>query len=202
MISLFMKKIMTKKYGKVTASELIKKAKPQYKKMILEAEDIGDKNPMASNIYMSFVFMAIWKVADGAITPMDMHEMTKELMGMSIVKKVYSSGNLNKPENMEKLRNQLTKSKDWADSHPKYRNKTWDFNFDKNLKGGEISYYFTRCPLNDYARAHGYMEILPIMCEIDFLTAKLIHAKLYRHETLAGGGDKCDYKYVGDGDEK
>lgn len=36
------------------------------------------------------------------------------------------------------------------------------------------------------------------MCDVDFLTAKLMHFKLHREQTLAGGGKVCDYWYVGD----
>ena len=59
-------------------------------------------------------------------------------------------------------------------------------------------YHFTRCPLNDFARREGYLEVLPVMCEIDLLTASLMHAKLIRRQTLASGGDMCDYWFVGD----
>ncbi|MCD8336069.1 MAG: L-2-amino-thiazoline-4-carboxylic acid hydrolase [Lachnospiraceae bacterium] len=48
-------------------------------------------------------------------------------------------------------------------------------------------YHFTRCPLNDYARACGYLESLPVMCELDHLLAGLYHARLYREQTLRGG---------------
>lgn len=34
------------------------------------------------------------------------------------------------------------------------------------------------------------------MCDVDFLTAKLMHFKLQREQTLAGGGKVCDYWYV------
>ena len=35
--------------------------------MLEKVDDIGADNPMAGNIYMAFVFTAIWKAADGAI---------------------------------------------------------------------------------------------------------------------------------------
>ena len=44
----------------------------------------------------------------------------------------------------------------------------------------------------------GYLEVLPIMCDIDYKTAALMHAKLYRDHTLAGSGEVCDYWFVGD----
>ena len=40
--------------------------------------------------------------------------------------------------------------------------------------------------------------MLPIMCDIDYKTAALMHAKLYRDHTLAGGGEVCDYWFAGD----
>lgn len=42
------------------------------------------------------------------------------------------------------------------------------------------------------------LEVLPVMCEIDHLTAKLMHITLHREQTLAGGGQICDYWFVGD----
>ncbi|MCC8102417.1 MAG: hypothetical protein LIP11_09245 [Clostridiales bacterium] len=63
MIAPFMKRLLAKKYGRKAAREYIKKAKPIYRQMLSQAEDIGAKNPMAHNVYMSFVFMAIWKAA-------------------------------------------------------------------------------------------------------------------------------------------
>ncbi len=199
MIAPFMKSLMAKKYGRKAAKEYIKKAKPLYRQMLLQAEDIGAKNPMASNIYMSFVFMAIWKAADGTITPDDMREMTRQLLEMKIVRTVMGGGmDINRPKDMDKLNEQLHKWAKWADEHPEYQDKTWDFHFDDTLHKTGIYYHFTRCPLNDYARAYGYLEILPVMCEMDHLTAGLYHAKLYRQQTLAGGGSICDYWYVGD----
>ena len=59
-------------------------------------------------------------------------------------------------------------------------------------------YHFTQCPLNTFARREGLLDVLPVMCEMDFLTAGLMHAKLHRENTLAGGGKICDYWFYGD----
>jgi len=198
-IAPFMKRLMAKQYGRKAAGEYIRKAKPIYRQMLAQAEDIGAKNPMAHNVYMSFVFMAIWKAADGAITPGDMRGMTRELLDMKIVRTVMGGGlNVNKPGDMDRLNEKFHKCAKWAEEHPEYREKTWDFHFDDTLHKSGIYYHFTRCPLNDYARAYGYLEILPVMCELDHLLAGLYHARLYREQTLAGGGTICDYWFVGD----
>ncbi|MCC8068424.1 MAG: L-2-amino-thiazoline-4-carboxylic acid hydrolase [Ruminococcus sp.] len=196
-IAPFMKGLLTKKYGKAMSRKYVRRAKLIYRQMLRQAEDIGAKNPMASNIYMSFVFMSIWKAADGAVTPNDMRDMTKELLGKEIFRKLMGGMDLNEEKDMNKLRNMLRKNAGWIEAHPQYRDKSWDFNFDETPDNSVLSYHFTRCPLNDFARAYGYMEILPVMCEIDYLTATLYHAKLYREQTLASGGSMCDYQYVG-----
>ncbi|MCD7728802.1 MAG: L-2-amino-thiazoline-4-carboxylic acid hydrolase [Clostridia bacterium] len=199
-IAPFMKKPMAKRYGKKSAKEYIKKAKSVYRQMLNEADDIGAKNPMAHNMYMSFVFMAIWKAADGAITPDDMREMTRELLSMKIVQKAMGGLDVNRHKDMEKFRAKLDRCAKWAEDNPEYTEKTWDFNQGETPQGKGIAYYFTRCPLNDYARKFGYQEILPVMCELDFILAKLYHADLYRKHTLAEGGTVCDYLYLPDKD--
>lgn len=57
----------------------------------------------------------------------------------------------------------------WADEHLEYRNKTWDFNFDDTLHKDGFYYHFTRCPMEKFARENGYLDVLIIGCNIDYL---------------------------------
>ena len=86
----------------------------------------------------------------------------------------------------------------WLEAHPQYKAYSWDFHFDETKHQDGFYYHFTQCPLNTFARKEGYLEVLPIMCDIDYKTAALMHAKLYRDHTLAGSGEVCDYWFVGD----
>ncbi len=47
--------------------------------------------------------------------------------------------------------------------------------------------------LNSFARREGLLEVLTVICDMDFLTAGLMHAKLHRENTLTDGGKICDY---------
>ena len=49
------KKSLKKHYGNSFAADTMKKAKAEYKAMLNRVDDIGADNPMASNIYMSFI---------------------------------------------------------------------------------------------------------------------------------------------------
>ena len=69
-----------------------------------------------------------------------------------------------------------------------------------NPRGREkgIAFDLVSCPLADFARKHGYTEIMPVLCDFDYLTASLIHAHLFREHTVATGSPYCDYWYLGD----
>jgi hypothetical protein len=88
--------------------------------------------------------------------------------------------------------------KEWADDHPQYKGKTWDFNFDDTLHRDGFYYHFTQCPINTFARKYGFLEVLPVCCELDHLLTEASHGRLIRQYTLATGGDVCDYWIVPD----
>lgn len=198
LIKILIRKPMSKMYGKAFTRSILGKIKPIYKEMLAKTEDIGFDNPMAGNIYMSFVFFAIWKAADGKITPADFRKVIAEFMSIPIVQRFMGGMDVNEPEAMRKMEEKFHQNAKWAEEHPQYKDKTWDFNFDETKHKDGTYYYFTRCPLEKFARENGYMEILHVMCDIDFLAAKARGAVLHREQTLAAGGKMCDYWFVGD----
>ena len=64
LISFFLKKPMTRKFGKDKTEESLKKARGLYRQMIESTEDIGSNNPMSGNIYSAYVFMAVCRAGD------------------------------------------------------------------------------------------------------------------------------------------
>ncbi len=67
-------------------------------------------------------------------------------------------------------------------------------------KGKPIYYEFTACPAAEFAIKHGLTDIMPALCNVDFASMELIHARLVRTGTCING-DKCDYTICGDRDE-
>ncbi len=193
-----LKKSLNKRYGKEYTQTLVQKADVVYRDMLRRVDDIGADNPMADNIYSCFVFLAIWKAADGRITTDDLREISVEVMSTPFLKLVGLLINGNKKSGMKRIRAMMEKDAAWIEEHPQYKDASWDFNFDETKHRDGFYYHFTRCPINTFARKEGYLEALPVMCEIDHLTGKLMHVKLHREQTLAGGGDICDYWFVGD----
>ena len=196
----FMKKSLNKRYGKEYTKELVEKAEGIYRDMLNRVDDVGEDNPMASNIYECLVVMAIWKAADGKISVNDLREICVGIMSMPVLKVVGLFINGNKKSGVRKFSKMIHKDAAWLDEHPEYKAASWEFNFDETKHDKGFYYHFTQCPLNNFARREGCLEVLPVMCDVDFLTAKLMHFKLHREHTLASGGKVCDYWCVGDKD--
>lgn len=189
-----LKKHCGRNFAKVT----MQRAKTEYKAMLSRMDDIGADNPMASNVYMCFVFLAAYRAAKGRITVSGLRTVSHEVLAWKPMKCMGLFMDANKPSGIAALRKKLVKSAEWLENHPEYKKVSWDFNFDETKHSEGYYYHFTQCPLNNFARREGLLDVLPVMCDIDFLTAGLMHAKLHRESTLAEGGRMCDYWYVGD----
>lgn len=198
MIIPFAKKGLNKRYGKEYTKELLKKADVIYRDMLNKADDIGKDNPMASNLYECLIFFAIYDASEGKITQNELRSLVNEIMSAPIMKVMGLFINLNKTSGVKRLSNMMQKNVAWLDQHPQYKEVSWDFNFDESKNKDGFYYHFTQCPINTFARKEGYLDILPIMCDIDYKTANLMHANLHREHTLAKGGKLCDYWFIGD----
>ena len=192
------KKSLKMHYGKVFAEISMKKAKAEYKAMLNRMDDIGADNPMASNVYMSFIFFAVYRASKGKITVKALRTVSHEVMEWKPLKIMSIFMDANKPGGIKSLKKMITKNAEWLEKNPQYKAVSWDFNFDDKKHRDGYYYHFTQCPLNNFARREGLIDVLPVMCNMDFLTAGLMHAKLHREHTLAGGGKICDYWYYGD----
>ena len=75
---------------------------------------------------------------------------------------------------------------------------TWRVRVNPNNTDEGIAFDLVGCPLTDYARENGYMNLLPYICASDHLIPEFVHAKLIRTHTCALGSESCDYWYVAD----
>ena len=62
-----------------------------------------------------------------------------------------------------------------------------------------IYYEFTSCPAAEFAIRHGLTDIMPALCNVDYASMELLHAKLVRTTTCVDGC-RCDYTICGDKD--
>ena len=88
----------------------------------------------------------------------------------------------------------FTRAKTLCDTWHDYEMTVAPFEKDK-----PIYYEFTACPAAEFAIKHGMTDIMPALCNVDFASMELIHARLVRTTTCANGC-KCDYTICGDKD--
>ena len=64
-----------------------------------------------------------------------------------------------------------------------------------------VYYRFTFCPIADFAKKHGYGDLMPALCNADYPMLKALHGGLIRCHTCANG-PYCDYHILGDKDSR
>lgn len=74
----------------------------------------------------------------------------------------------------------------------------WGVSVNPDHREEGCCFHLIGCPLADFAKSHGYDDLMPSICLIDHKSAEMMHAKLIRTHTVALGADSCDYWYVGD----
>ena len=102
--------------------------------------------------------------------------------------------NCNRPFFKKLMYKVLTSAKARCDKWHDYEMHLAPFDKDK-----PIYYEFTACPAAEFAVRHNLTDIMPALCNVDFPSMELIHARLVRTTTCVSGC-KCDYTICGDKD--
>lgn len=192
-----MKKVLAEHYGEEFARDTMKQAHRVYKKLVAEADDIGDDNPMAYNELFALAFVAPYLASGKRISP----QVAQEMMRRSLyhVKFYFGMVDLNTPKG--KLANQKSILK-YVKWYTPEREKQYPASFKVDFVGKpyeEACYYrITRCPICSYCKKLGVEELMPLFCELDEVMIGLQHGVLHRRQTIASGGDCCDYWITGD----
>ena len=195
-------KYFRKEYGRSEVRSLWNKTFALYKDFVEKAPDIGGReNKMSKNLYMALAVFAFYEAIDRKITNEELKNLIAEYMPKQIPI-VSALLDFNKPKNQERLRKRYEKYKAISDS--KLANGEWgnnwrvEMNPHNRTKG--VAFDLIGCPLADFARKYGYIDIMPVLCDFDYSTASIIHARLIREHTVATGNEYCDYWYIGDKD--
>ena len=193
-------KYLKKEYGGNEARRIWQETLTHYRRFVAEAPDIGGKeNKMSSNLYMALAVFAFYEADGRKLTP----EKLRALMTERIPKRIPLFSMLvdfNKPKNQQRLHTRYEKYKAISDEkldQGEWGN-SWRIEMNPHDRQKGVAFDLVGCPLADYAKKHGYAEIMPVLCDFDYLTAGLMHARLFREHTVATGSAYCDYWYLGD----
>lgn len=187
-----------RKYFPDKEKELLIKTNRIYDTLRKDAPYIGGRsNMLASNLDMAIAFFAFYDATDKKLTGESVIEMVKWMTErLTFARKLID---FNKPwvaKLMYKLYIPYAKKVEKNTANGKWGNAWKVVVNPENYKEG-CSFHLVGCPLVDFAKKHGYMDIMPYLCETDHVTAGLMNAKLLRNHTVALGSESCDYWYVG-----
>lgn len=197
-----MKKWLSKHYSPEEAEERWERTVTLDEKWIREEGDLGGKkNLMASNLLEAYAFFAFYDAVDRNFGKDDLNALIDGAMGKSI--RMLGRLDLNRLLKRRWVVRLIYRFfGNYARKADDHRGRDWGntwkirLNPEKREKG--IAFVFDTCPLNDFARRHGYIDFLPNLCYIDQITCAAAHGKLIRHKTLADGDGECNYWILGD----
>lgn len=192
-----MKKVIAKKYNKQYAKEIMKKSKNVYRELVVKADDIGNDNPMVYNELFALAFVAPYVASGKKIPPETIQEMMRH--SLYHVKWYFSRTDLNTEKGKNENKNSIVRYVKWYTSE---REEQYPASFKVDFVGqpheSACYYRITRCPICLYAEKLGVKELMPLFCELDEVMIALQHGILHRRQTLAAGGEYCDYYITGD----
>ena len=187
-----MKKVLAEKYGREYAADIMKKSKKVYRELVEKADDIGDDNPMAYNELFALAFVAPYVASEKKIPP----ETVQEMMRCSLyhIKWYFGRTDLNTDKGKTENKKSVVKYYKW---YTPEKEKQYPTSFKVDFVGqpheGACYYRITRCPICIYTEKLGVSELMPLFCELDEVMITLQHGVLHRKQTLANGGEYCDY---------
>lgn len=192
-----MKKVLAENYGAAYAKEIMQKSKPLYRSLVQKADDIGDDNPMAYNKLFALAFVAPYLASEKKVPP----EIIQEMMRRALyhVKWYFSMTDLNTERGKAANKKSVVEYARWytPDKEKKYPT-SFKVDFVGQPYEGACYYRITRCPICAYCKELGVEELMPLLCELDNVMITLQHGVLHRAQTIADGGEYCDYYIVGD----
>lgn len=191
------REVLTENYGAAYARETLRESKTAYRRLVAEADDIGAGNPMAFNELFALVFVAPYVASGKAIPPETVQEMMRRALYR--LKWYFSRTDLNTDRGKAENRKSVVRYAKWYTPEREARYPTsFKVDFEGAPYEGACYYRITRCPICAYAERLGVSELMPLFCQLDEVMVTLQHGVLHRRQTLADGGECCDYYIVGD----
>lgn len=191
-----MKKVLSEQYGKPYAAQIMKQSKKVYRDLAAKADDIGDDNPMAYNELFALTFVAPYVASNKKIPPKTVQEMMRR--SLYSIRWYFGRTDLNTEKGKAENKKSVVKYAKWYTPEKEAQYPTsFKVDFVGQPYKGACYYRITRCPICTYTKKLGVQELMPLFCELDEVMITLQHGVLHRQQTLANGGEYCDYYITG-----
>ncbi len=185
------------RYGETEANKIWEQTQENYLNYLIDLPDYGgSKNGHAKAIYGGLLIFALYSALPDQPPISELQDFVQNLFMVPFTKlgRIFD---LNRPSHMRLIDKVFRKSgnrdrKDILRYPEGFVNV--DAPYDKEHHAA--SYSFTQCPNAEFAKKHGLLHVLPLLCNSDFFGISEIHGTLIRCGTC-GNSDKCDYLVVG-----
>ncbi|MCD7949590.1 MAG: L-2-amino-thiazoline-4-carboxylic acid hydrolase [Erysipelotrichaceae bacterium] len=158
--------------------------------MVERTPDIGSflKNPLRISLSGGIVWLSVYDAMNGKMNNDEFGEMVKTTMKASLIQKAFGGKN---PFNKEYQKKKVKKDKianSMSDSEFNWKTET--------ISGRDANEYTTnyhQCGLCALGRQEHHEDLIPYMCEMDFISVELMGGVLHRKGTIATGSKMCDF---------
>ena len=157
--------------------------------------DLGGKKNFHNGVggtYDCIAIMCFYDVCRDVVTFREMEEIEENLILPSFRKLRFVD--INKPFWKKLMYRAFSTAQKHCDTWHDYEMDVAPY---ENSK--PIYYEFTACPAAEFAKQFGFADIMPALCNVDYASMELLHAKLVRTTTCVDGC-RCDYTICGDKD--
>ena len=185
------------RYGGTEAIKIWEQVQENYQNYLPDLPDYGgSKNGHAKAIYGGLLVFALYSALPDQPPVSELEDFVQHMF-MAPFTKLGKVFNLNRPRDMWLIDKVFRKSgnRDRRDA-VRYPDGfiNVDVPYDKEHRAARYS--FTQCPNAEFAKKHGLLHVLPLLCNSDFFGIREIHGQLIRCGTC-GNSDVCDYLVVG-----
>ncbi len=191
------RRFLANRYGNAQAAAVWKAVQDQYDAWLQDLPDYGGKrNGHARAIYGGLLVFALYVSLPDQPSISELQGFVQEMF-MAPFTKLGKIFNLNRSLDMRFIDKVFRKSGD----RDRKDALTWPAGFVNvdapyDREHHAASYCFTQCPNAEFAKSHGLIHVLPLLCNCDFYGIREIHGQLIRKGTC-GNSDVCDYLVVG-----
>lgn len=205
------KRILTarleERFGKERGAELWEKTKHIYEGFVGEMPYTGGgRNLMAHALYDSIACFAYWEAL-----PQDRKESVEEFTRTVALVCNCDPAKKRNPEWLTANNTVLLKAVggilrfaasllNWMADRGKWNN-AWRVQINPDRPPEGLQMVLVGCPIVDFAKKHGYMDLMPAMCNPDYEDMHEFGIHLIRPKTVGMGYGVCDYRFVGDRSE-
>ena len=157
--------------------------------------DLGGKKNFHNGVggtYDCIAIMCFYDVCRDVVTFREMEEIEENLILPSFRKLRFVD--INKPFWKKLMYRAFSTAQKHCDTWHDYEMDVAPYE-----NGKPIYYEFTACPAAEFAKQFGFTDIMPALCNVDYASMELLHAKLVRTTTCVDGC-RCDYTICGDKD--